>query len=79
MDREAWRGLCGPWGHKEPGTTERLNNSPARYRRTLLFTRSLCDSITFSVSPWHLPTANFQYAPPLPTSRLAIIRLPSHL
>ena len=24
MDREAWR-CCGPWGHKESATTERLN------------------------------------------------------
>ena len=25
MDREAWRGACSPWGHKELDTTERLS------------------------------------------------------
>ena len=25
MDREAWHASCGPWGHKESDTTERLN------------------------------------------------------
>ena len=25
MDREAWRAACGPRGHKESDTTERLN------------------------------------------------------
>ena len=25
MDREAWRGACDSWGHKELDTTEKLN------------------------------------------------------
>ena len=25
MDREAWRAVCGSWGHKELDTTEQLN------------------------------------------------------
>ena len=25
MDREAWHAVCGPWGHEELDTTERLN------------------------------------------------------
>ena len=25
MDREAWRAMYGPWGHKELDMTERLN------------------------------------------------------
>ena len=25
MDREAWRAVCGPWGHKESDMTELLN------------------------------------------------------
>ena len=30
-DSEGWGSLacCSPWGHKEPDTTERLNNNPA--------------------------------------------------
>ena len=25
LDREAWRAVCGSWGHKESDMTERLN------------------------------------------------------
>ena len=25
MDRETWRAVCSPWGHKESDTTERPN------------------------------------------------------
>ena len=26
-DREAWRAVCSPWGHKESDMTEQLNDS----------------------------------------------------